>query len=223
MEDYLKNINKSTDKVKRLILKDDILKNDIDLTLDFIPPYCKAASVEDIKLVILGQDPTVRNKESRKHITATLNMDNGNSLRKYLKLIADTLNVDIDQNVYATNLYKCFFKNPPADNERILYRHFKYWMDFLKKEIRPFDKATIITLGEPLIRQLVHSGKKEVSYFWDYIGETKSGKDFKFISSEDNYLNSVIFPFPHQPSWSKNQFYQKYLSDYLVFVKKFFL
>jgi len=220
MEEYLKKIINSIENVKRLLLKDDILKKDMDLTLNFIPPYCKAARIEDVKLVVLGQDPTIRNKESRKYITATLNLDKDDSLRNYLELIANKLNVDLDQNVYATNLYKCFFKDPPADDERILYRHFKYWMDLLYREIRPFNKATTITLGEPLVRQLVHSGGKKVSYFWDYIGETTSGKDFKLIRSEDNYLNSAVYPFPHQPSWSQNQFYKKYFNEYLMFVKE---
>jgi hypothetical protein len=116
-------------------------------------------------------------------------------------------------------LYKCFFKVPPADDERILYRHFKYWIDFLITEINIFDDPIIISLGEPLIGQLLHCENRNVSYYWDYIGNTMSNKDFKFVEPKDNYLNKRLFPIAHQPTCVQNEFYRKYLNDYLDFIR----
>lgn len=69
----------------------------------------------EIKLVIIGQDPTVRNPESRESIAFTLNLDKkGSALYKYVKHICRILDITID-NVYATNLFKYFYSNTPAD------------------------------------------------------------------------------------------------------------
>lgn len=220
MKNHLAKIIKGLKEQKRLLFKDRVLKKDIDILLNFIPPYSKAINISDIKLIIIGQDPTVRNINSRQQITATLNLDKENSLKCYLKKVCDKLDIDIKKEVYASNLYKCFFKIPPAADETILSRHFKYWMDFLIQELEPFENTQIITLGEPLIKQLIHSGIKRVKHYWNYIGNTKSNKDFKFIRAEDNYLQKRIYPLPHQPTWNRNKFYRYYFNEYLAFIKR---
>ena len=78
-----------------------------------------------------------------------------------------------------------------------------------------------ITLGEPLIRQLIHSGNKKVNYYWDYVGKTKSGGNYKLIESTENYLQKRIYPLAHQPTWNRNSFYKTYLDEYLGFIKKY--
>lgn len=219
MRKHFSIINKRIGIAKRQLLNDDVLKDDIDFSYNFIPPYSKAEKISDIKIIFIGQDPTVRRKESRAEINFTLNLDKGNSLKTYLKKVCKELQVDIETEVYATNFYKCFFNLPPADDETILTRHFKIWADFLLNEISAFQNPIIITLGQPLIKQLVHSNEKNVRYYWDYNGNTRSGGNFKFIDAHENYLQRRIYPLAHQPTWIRNKFYKTYLIEYLEFIK----
>lgn len=87
-------------------------------------------------------------------------------------------------------------------------------------ELTVFKNSIFITLGEPLIKQLFHSNSKKVNYYWDYIGQAKSGKDFRCNEPFENYLQKRIYPIAHQPSWNQNDFYKSYLSDYLEYVKR---
>lgn len=218
MKTHLQQIEFQLGKIFNVLSHDPILQNDIDTTLRFLLPHSTAENCGDVKLIIIGQDPTVRNYNSRKDITATLNLDKRNSLRKYICMICNRLQIDLDKEVYATNLYKCFFKHPPADNFSVLTRHFKIWADLLINELNAFSNPIIISLGEPLIKQLIHTGNSNVKYFWDYQGNTKSGNDFKSIEPNDNYLQRRIYPIAHQPSWQQNKFYFYYLDSYLDFI-----
>ena len=220
MRNHILQIEKKLKTTKKLLLQDIILRNDIDFSNDFILPFSKADKPSKIKLIFIGQDPTVRRKESRAEINVTLNLDKENSLKTYLKKVCATLEIDLDKEVYATNLYKCFFKIPPADDQTILTRHFKVWMDLLISELSIFENAIFITLGEPLINQLIHSNSRKIKYYWDYIGQTKSGMNFKCNEPSENYLKKRIYPIAHQPTWNRNEFYKTYLNDYLRFLKR---
>ena len=218
MKTHLNRIEKVLKSTKEFLKKNTELADGIDLSMNFIPPFSKSIKVSDVKLIIIGQDPTVRNKTSRKNIQATLNLDKNNSLRKYVEKVCKKLHFDIDKEVYATNLYKCFFTDPPSDNPNILTRHFKIWMDILIDELRVFDLPYVVTLGEPVIQQLVYPyAEKNVKFYWNYTGNTNSGCKFKSISQNDNYLQKKIYPIPHQPTYSKN-FYKKYFDNYLNFI-----
>lgn len=206
--------------IKEMLFLNSLLKQDIDFGLTFIGPYSGATNVQDVKLIFIGQDPTVRRKDARKEVNVTLNLDKENSLQKYLKKVCDQLGIDIQTEVYATNLYKCFFNHPPADDQALMSRHFKVWMDFLRDELKVFENPLIITLGEPLLNQLIHTGQKKMNYYWDYVGQTSSGCRFKCSEPYENYLQRRIYPIAHQPAWSRNVFYKKYLGDYLAFIKE---
>ncbi|NDV47886.1 hypothetical protein D0T49_12595 [Paludibacter sp. 221] len=106
MEIHFKRINHNLSKIKRRLLADDILNKDIDFTHTFIPPYTKANNISDIKLIIIGQDPTVRELESRKDINTTLNLNRKGNLRSFVNHICTELNFDIEKDIYATNLYR---------------------------------------------------------------------------------------------------------------------
>ena len=67
-----------------------------------------------IQLVVLGQDPTVKNAEARGRITTVLNLDKPGSLRSYLQRVCAGLGARLDENVYATNVIKNFFTMPPT-------------------------------------------------------------------------------------------------------------
>jgi len=219
MNNHILQIERMLKTTKKLLSKDAVLQNDIDSSFDFILPFSKAEKTSEIKLIFIGQDPTIRNKKSRGEITVTLNLDKENSLKTYLKKVCVILQVDIEKEVYATNLYKCFFKHPPADDQTILTRQFKIWMDLLINELTVFKNPFVITLGEPLINQLIHSNSKKVKDYWDYIGNTKSGGNFKCNEPYENYLQRRIYPIAHQPTWNRNKFYKTYLKSYLEFLK----
>ena len=220
MNNHFNQVAENMEIIRNLMLQDSTLKKDIDFSFDFIPPFSNAVKTSNIKLIFIGQDPTVRNPKARGKINFTLNLDKENSLKKYIREVCNILEIDIEKEVYATNLYKCFFKIPPADDQTILTRQFKPWMDFLINELTVFENPFVITLGEPLINQLIHSNSKQVKYYWDYIGQTKSGKNFKFNEPNENYLQKRIYPIAHQPNWNRNEFYKTYLTDYLDFLNR---
>jgi hypothetical protein len=225
MQLHINKIDSRLQTLKTQLQQDKILSKDIDFAYDFIMPYSKAENVTDVKAVIIGQDPTILNgseklKHRQRKITSTLDLENMNSpLRRYCLLVCERLGFDIDKEVYATNLCKCVFREKPAYNG-LLDKHAEKWIPLLKEELNVFsDKVIFITLGEPLIKQLVVSNKKKVKYYWDYIGDTKSNKNFKFIDANENVLQKRLYPMSHQPAWSKNMFYRTYLNDYLKFIE----
>jgi hypothetical protein len=192
----------------------------VDSTLHIPKPYY---GLGEIKLIVLGQDPTVKNAESRRHIKTVLNLDKNRSVRAYLAGVCNGLGIDIKENVYATNLYKNFFIHPPTQIAEIdIFEEFaEVWFPFLNEELAQFGNIPIITLGQPILAPLVGKGIPiQVRHYWGYIPEwkTKPLHPFQYIKPEDNKLNRIIFPFPHQPSLRK-QFYKAKMSDYISYVK----
>ena len=82
MGNHILQIENKLKTTKKLLLRDSILQNDIDFSNDFILPFSIADKISKIKLIFIGQDPTVRRKESRGKINVTLNLDKENSLKK---------------------------------------------------------------------------------------------------------------------------------------------
>ena len=194
----------------------DFKENPIDDTLDPVKPYL---GKDEIKLIIIGQDPTIKNEERRKEILCTLNLDKNGSLKRYIEEnICFGLGISLE-NVYATNIYKYFYTQRPATTFGILQKHLKENLTLLVNELDQFQNATIITLGEPVLRLLAGTNSR-VRYFWDYNHETKiSNGNFSFSHGIDNLLGRNFFPLPHQPSLRKN-FYKNNLIDYINFVSK---
>ncbi|MBQ4548575.1 MAG: hypothetical protein IJA42_05240 [Bacteroidales bacterium] len=114
------NINDIIDEVVkiRLELPDDPA-NPIDFDLSPVKPYI---GDEEIKLIIIGQDPTIRNIQRRKYINTTLNLDKNGALKTYVENICRELDISV-QNVYATNIFKYFYSIPPADTPNVLIKH----------------------------------------------------------------------------------------------------
>ena len=138
----------------------------------FVPPYIGGG---EIKLVIIGQDPTVKNPMSRSKIAYTLNLDKKGASRSYVEKIAECLSISMD-NVYATNLFKYFYTVPPANYFKILKNHQPQNLELLNKEISDLSISVdcpIITLGEPVLQLLLEengvSGKEKR---FDIIGTT---------------------------------------------------
>jgi len=125
--------------------------------------------------------------------------------------------------VYATNLFKNFFIDPPTQIKEIniFLTFLPYWLPLLKDELAHYPKAPVISLGEPLLQTIVSGNvSAKVRDYWGYTKEWKAGKigPFKHLLAEDNNLGRIIFPYPHQPSIRK-QFYRENLTQYTKYMK----
>lgn len=188
----------------------------------YVPPYISGG---EIRLVIIGQDPTVRNPESRSKITCTLNLDKRGALRSYVEKICECLCISME-NVYATNLFKYFYTVPPANTPDVLKRHLEPNIELLKEELASLklpEHTPVFTLGQPVLRLLLKDevlGKmRNVRYYWDYDkGNHYTGCNWKFVKSKDNKLSCILYPLCHQPSLRKS-LYKECLGDYLEYVR----
>ena len=159
----------------------------------YVPPYIGKG---EIKFVIIGQDPTVRNPKSREKIACTLNLDKNGSLRAFVERICRVLNVSMD-NLYATNLFKYFYTVPPANTPDVLKRHLEPNLELLREELASLNlpkNTPIITLGQPVLRLLlkdeVPEGMRSVRYYWDYRRKLRmSFGNWKFVKSKHNRLS----------------------------------
>lgn len=200
--------------------QDEWLRQYVDGTLPIPKPYHGSGK---IKLIVLGQDPTVKAERGRKTIRTVLNLDRKGSVRAYLAGVCNDLGLQLAENVYATNLYKNFFIHPPTQITEIdvFQEFFGFWLPLLKDELGPFPGVPVITLGEPVLAPLVGENvSTRVRDYWGYMPEWKEGKEksFQYVRAADNQLNRIVFPFPHQPSLRK-EFYKARLRDYVAFVK----
>ena len=179
----------------------------------------------NIRLVILGQDPTVKRAKSRARIKTVLNLDRKNALRRYLERMCKELGLSLDENVYATNYIKNFFiKHPTQIKEIDIFEVFApHWLPLLQVELSEFPDVPVITLGERLLEAIVIEGASpKMRDYWGYTSGWKSDETglFKYLHPENNILNRAVFPFSHQPSIGK-QFYKERASGYIDFVKQY--
>ena len=72
----------------------------VDTSLPLPRPY---QGTDDIRLVIIGQDPTVQREKSRQRIHTVLNLNQKQGLWRYLKMLCESLGLSLEQHVYATN------------------------------------------------------------------------------------------------------------------------
>jgi uracil-DNA glycosylase len=178
----------------------------------------------EVRLIVLGQDPTVKNPRSLRTIKTVLNLDKSGNLRAYLSRICEGLGLNLDQHVYATNYLKNFFVKPPTQIDEIdVFQVFgPIWLPLLKDELAMFPQAPVVTLGQPLLGALVRpEASPLVRDYWGYTPRWKSGErgEFRHLAPQDNLLRRIVFPFPHQPSIRK-QFYRERLADYTAFVRE---
>jgi hypothetical protein len=204
----------------KAIASDPELSRFIDITLD-IPSVFRGSG--EIRLIVLGQDPTVKNPRSRARIKTVLNLDRQGGLCRYLEQICERLGLDLGLDVYATNYLKNFFVKPPTQIEEInVFEVFgPIWLPLLRDELASFPGIPVITLGEPILSTLVREGANPyVRDYWGYAPAWKSGeaRPFSFLMPEGNQLDRKMFPFPHQPSIRK-RFYSERFEDYAAFVR----
>jgi len=178
-----------------------------------------------IRLIILGQDPTVHDPEYRKKIKVALLLNQPGGLRTYLGKVCNALDIDLDENIYATNLLKNFFTVPPDKLRKKDPQFFRkaadHWIPLLGEEIEEFENVPVLPLGEPVLNCLTKGPERVlIRYFWDYEGPAQYGRNFGCIKPTDNVLSRVIFPFPHIPGL-KHKFYRQQMDGYLAFMKEY--
>jgi hypothetical protein len=203
------------------------LRQDPDLSqfVDFLLPIPKTfIGSGDIKLIILGQDPTVKNPKSRAKISTVLNLDRNGHLRRYLEGVCEGLGLTLEANVYATNYFKNFFVKPPTQIKEVnIFEKFSpIWLPFLLEEIGKFPDIPVLTLGEPLLDIIVtENASPKVRHYWGYKTDWQQGNTghFQFLPPDKNTLHRRVFPYPHQPSLQK-QFYRKFMDSYIEFSKQ---
>lgn len=204
----------------RLVQKlaaDPLVGPHIDSTLQSPAPH---GPMRGARLVILGQDPTVKRVASRRLISKVLNLDKPGSLRTYLDGVCRKLSLDLDREVYSTNLVNAFFRDPPASDSAMLRRAAQIWRPLLSEELTAHPNAWIITLGEPLLDTIVTGdAPRKVRDYWGYEEGHNVGDPakFAFLPAQNNRLGRPLFPFPHQPSIRK-RFYACTLGAYAGFV-----
>ena len=210
------NINDITKEVETFLSElHPFPENPVRLDLGVVPPFVGS---DEIKLIIIGQDPTIKNEEERHKIDVTLNLDKGGALRSYIEKICGAIGITLN-NVYATNLFKYFYTVPPAKTFNILQAHIQPNLELLKRELAKFPNCPIITLGEPVLKLLIDDNvqHKDVKFYWGYDGKTKSTNgDFRFVHAKDSKIQRDFFPFCHQPSISKD-FYKNIFPQYTEF------
>jgi len=192
----------------------------IDTSLN--PPIPSRGSGK-IKLIVLGQDPTVQDPEYREKIKTVLLLNQAGGLRTYLNKICKGLDIDLEENIYATNLLKNFFTIPPdkmrKENPQFFQRAADHWIPLLKEEIEEFKNVPILTLGEPVLNSLTTNPDWVlIRYQWGYEGPAQYGQNFSYIKSTENVLSRIIFPFPHIPGL-KHKIYKQQFEGYLAFMK----
>jgi len=205
------------------ILESLIQDSDLGPYVDSLPIPKPHRGTGPIRLIILGQDPTVKNANSRKSIRTVLNLDKRGSLRNYLAGICEQLSVDIDKNVYATNVVKNFFMDPPTEINEIdvLQKSTPLWFPLLRKELDDYDGVPIISLGEPVLGLLVRPpAVQKVRHYWGYVANWQDDNHGPLhrVESSESTLDRPIYPFPHQPSATK-RFYAARQGEYVAYVR----
>jgi uracil-DNA glycosylase len=112
-----------------------------------VKPYYRLGN--DFRLMLIGQDPTVRERQDRVEYSLMLN-DPNSQLSRWLSDVIGRSTVD-SVTMYGTNTLKCTFPRVPSDlgGFRYLNPYFKKCKEHLIKEISEFKPDLVLTLGEP--------------------------------------------------------------------------
>lgn len=180
----------------------------------------------EIRLVIIGQDPTIQNAATRTKIKTVLNLDKPNSLRKFIERLCSDLGLHLDEHVYATNAAKGFFTQPPTTikkNDRfdVLAESRPVWGPILREELQRFPAAAVISLGEPVLAMLYDAEAPKMKSFWGHDKDWKNGKFTQptKLAAGQSTISRDIFPFVHQPSMRK-AFYKQRWDEYIRFIRR---
>lgn len=104
-----------------------------------------------LKVMLIGQDPTIFRKPER--VKKALMLDQPNAqLKCWLKDLFGDRNFQ-SLTLYATNLVKCTYSAPPSTAPggglEILRPYFENCREYLVEELLTFQPRVVLTLGEP--------------------------------------------------------------------------
>ena len=209
-------------EVARTLACDPVLQPYVDADSPVPRPFCGSG---EIRLVIIGQDPTVENKNTRKKVTTALMLNCYGHLARFLSEVCAMLGATLE-NVYATNVCKNFFKQTPTRIEKndrvdVIGLTASYWLPVLRQELAWFAEATVISLGEPVLQGLVRPGfPQDVKSYWGYRqGWSSQGfEPFRPVGAGQSTIERSFFPFVHLNTKDKT-FYSTRWDDCLAFIR----
>jgi len=112
-----------------------------------VRPYLQEA--EGRRVMLIGQDPTVRRNPERVERVLMLDKESGQLSRWLRDLFEESSWQSL--NLYATNLVKCGFDRPVPTTGRLgrdmLKSRFHECKKYLAREIRLFEPGLVVTLG----------------------------------------------------------------------------
>jgi uracil-DNA glycosylase len=182
--------------------------------IDRIDPFYKSGN--NLKILLIGQDPTIFDEPDRVNTVLMLNETKGRNgqLRKWLeKELFKTENFNSIE-IYATNLVKCQFDQPPtASSEgamKFLKPRFDFCKDYLKNEILCFRPDIVLTFGESahilFSKEFQDNSGKEGKMKVDFTG--------KFIKARFNNIEFDYSPCLHIKTFRVAETYGKQVVDF---------
>jgi uracil-DNA glycosylase len=218
---FIENLITQSLDVVKVLKADTMIGKYIDDTLPIPRPF---VGTGEIRLVILGQDPTVKAVTTRKKIATVLMLDQTESnLRKFLTGICTCLEILLDENVYATNVSKNFFTAPPKKlTTDVIGLSWPKWRPLLVEELARFPNAAILTLGKPILQVLVRDpAVKDLKHYWGYVGSKakKEHGEYRLVEVQHSTVDRPFFPFPHITNISTTELYRTHRDNYLSFVR----
>lgn len=127
----------------------------------------------DIRLMLIGQDPTIFDKPER--VKQVLMLDEGDKkgekkgqLRVWLEHLFGKEKFD-NFTIYATNIVKCTFPKPPSQykGKKFLEPYFENCKLYLIEEVKNFKPTIVFTFGEPshkFFSSIFEQGSEKVHY-----------------------------------------------------------
>lgn len=205
---------------------DPVMGQCVDPTLPIPRPFVGSG---EIRLVIIGQDPTVQNPRTRAAIRMVLTLDRSGHLRRYLEGLCADLGLSLDEHVYATNACKCFFTSPPTTILRehgidVLEAGASRWLPILRRELSAYPGATVISLGQPVLSVLVRPECcRNMRDYWGYAPGWKGGRriPMRAVDPDESTIGRRIHPFVHQPTQrgARTAFYRERRAEYVAFIR----
>lgn len=180
-----------------------------------IDPFYKIGT--GLKLLLIGQDPTIFEEPERVNTVLMLNETKGRNgqLRKWLeKELIGTENFDKIE-IYATNSVKCQFDKPPTlSNEgplKFLKPKFEFCKFYLINEIENYKPDIVLTLGETAHKLF----SKEIEVMNGKLtGEMKKDFSGDFVKAKIGNVGFYYSPCLHIKTFRVAETYGKQVFDF---------
>jgi uracil-DNA glycosylase len=171
----------------------------------------------DIRLMLIGQDPTIARKQERVKQVLMLDQENG-QIKKWLQNVFGAEFGSL--TIYATNLVKCNFNKLPSHmgGVNFLKPYFFKCKTYLITEVKSFKPTLVITLGEPthqLFRTLLNN-KDEIP---NSMRQAFTGRFFKTLLEDVSFEYS---PCLHIKTYRVAQTYGNAIREFQVGLRKHF-